>query len=498
MNELIQLNLMPLLPAGVIAIAILFVMAMIAIKRSYALTAGLTVLGLNVALIVGVCQFFGLLPSGQVGTLFVVDGFALLNTVVVLIASLACLALSYRYFDDFYDNKEELFLLLLTSTLGAVLMTSATHFASFFMSLELLSVPMYGMLGYTFLKLKSLEAGIKYLVLSAVASATLLMGMALVYASVGQLGFGGITEKMMLSELTPLLMVGVVLMIGAIAFKLSLAPFHAWAGDVYEGAPAPITTFLASVGKVAVMALALRFFITSTVPAIIAVDKVLVFAVVVSIVVGNLLALYQTSLKRMLAFSSVAHMGYAMIALVGVGAAADERVVMYMTIYALTTIGAFGVITLMSGKYSELDRNILTSKVEDEADDIQAYQGLFWRRPILTAVMTVMLLSMAGMPTTAGFITKMQILFAAVEGGRFWLAGMVILGSAIGLYYYLKVILVMYKRPIEHIAFDVTDDWRLKANGLMILLVTAIILFFGIFPHWLFVWSSMATIVQSF
>lgn len=489
-------RLVPMLPAGVVGVTILAVMIAIALKRSHGLTALLSVVGLNIALIMTVLQLFGVMPSGYVNALFAIDGFALVNGAVALISALACVALAYPYFSTFKNNKEELYLLILTATMGAMLMVSARHFASFFMALELLSVPMYGMLSYAFLKSKSLESGVKYLVLSAAASATMLMGMAFVFASLGDLSFASVGQAILQHNITPLLIVGAVMISAGLAFKLSLTPFHAWAGDVYQGSPAPVTLFLASVGKVAVMALAVRFFIVSASPSLIALDSVLVALIALSVLAGNLLALYQNNLKRLLAFSSVAHMGYALMALVATGGTSDTTITMYMAIYALTSVGAFGVIVLMTGEYGEKDRNLATAQIEDEADDLAVYQGLFWRRPVLTAVMTLMLLSMAGIPFTAGFITKTQVLFATVQGGRYFLAGLLIVGSAIGLYYYLKVILMMYKRPAQIVPFDVPDDWRLKANGLMVLLVTAIIFIFGVLPNGLLELASLATIAQ--
>ena len=248
-------SLLPLLPAMILAMAVLLVMLAIAIKRLHGLIVGLAALGLNGALLVLLLQFFGVLPAyvngDNVMGLFLVDGFALFNSLIIIVSALACVTLSYRYFQSFNNNKEELYLLLLISTLGAVLMTSSHHLASFFVSLELLSVPMYGMLSFAYLKQKSLESGLKYLILSATASATLLMGMALIFAATGELGFTHLGEALMAGfGILPLFVVGAVMMVAAVAFKLSLAPFHAWAGDVYQGSPAPVTAFLASVGKV--------------------------------------------------------------------------------------------------------------------------------------------------------------------------------------------------------------------------------------------------------
>lgn len=488
MNNLVFVpKLMPLLPMAVVALTTLLVMVMIAVRRSHVGVALLSVAGLNIALVIAMLQFFGVMAvPANADRLFVVDGFSQFNTIAILLSALACISFSYNYFNTLKSNKEELYLLMLVATLGAVMMVSARHFASFFMALELLSVPMYGMLAYTYLKSKSLESGIKYLILSAVASATLLMGMAFIFAGTGTLLFSQIAEGMIFGHnIGPLLILGAVMIVIAVAFKLSLAPFHAWAGDVYEGAPVPITTFLASVSKVAAVALAVRFFIGSAVPALIPVDGVLVFLIVASVLVGNLLAMYQTNLKRLLAYSSIAHMGYVMMALVATGSTADSVVSMYMMVYALTSIAAFGVIVLMSGCVQGV-----------EADDMSAYQGLFWRRPVLTAVMTVAFLSLAGIPLTAGFMTKVQVMLAVVQGGRFGLAAMLIVGSAIGLYYYLKTILIMYKRPLEHVVFDVPDNWRMRSNGLIVILVAIILFIWGVLPNSLLHWGTMATIVQ--
>ncbi len=473
-------SLSSLLPMLVVAVTALVVMIAIAIKRSHFWVATLSVIGLNAALAVLMMQAAGYIPSvDMASSLFSFDGFAKFNMGAILIASLACCTLSYCYFETLKGNKDELYFLMLVATLGAMMMTGASHLASFFMSLELLSVPMYGMLAYTYLRPRAIESGLKYLILSAAASATLLMGMALIYVDTGTLVFKSLAQVMLSGQVTALFAVGALLMLVAIAFKLSAAPFHSWVSDVYEGAPVPISAFLASVSKVAMMALAVRFIIDSQVLSMEVFDTILVLIIVLSIVIGNLLAISQKNLKRMLAYSSIAHVGYALIALLSVGAGSAGLVSMYMAVYALTSIGAFGVVTLMSSPYRERGR----TSVSGEADDMRFYQGLFWHRPILTAVLTVMLLSLAGIPLTAGFITKFTVFFAAVQGVRFWAAGMIILGSAIGLYYYLRVLVNLYQRPKLSEEYDAHADWGIKAGGLMVMIVTILVLLFGIVPE---------------
>lgn len=489
MDSLIS-SALSLLPMMVVAATALIVMIAIALKRSHFSTATISVIGLNVALLVLIAQAVGVLPSdASASALFVFDGFAKFNTGMILIASLACCTLSYGYFETLKDNKDELYLLMLIATLGAMLMTAAQHLAAFFMSLELLSVPLYGMLAYTFLRSRSLEAGLKYLVLSAAASATLLMGMALIYLDTGTLVFKALSLALFAEQTSSLSLAGLVMMLVAIAFKLSAAPFHAWVSDVYEGAPAPIAAFLASVSKVAIMALAMRLFVYAMPLSVSAFETVLAIIIILSVLFGNFLALRQDNLKRMLAYSSIAHMGYVLIAPLAVNAGATGIASMYMAVYALTSIGAFGVIALMSSPYRERGH----TSISGEADDLRFYQGLFWRRPVLTAVLTVMLLSLAGIPLTAGFITKFTLFFAAVQGVKFWAAIAIVVGSAIGLYYYLRVLVNLYQRPKVNLEFDAHEHWGIKAGGVIVLIVTALVLVFGILPDGLMRLAGLAT-----
>ncbi|HAV47818.1 MAG TPA: NADH-quinone oxidoreductase subunit N [Psychrobacter sp.] len=486
MNDL--MGLMPYAPIIAVVLTVLVVMIAITIKRSHMVIGTISVVGLNIGLFALLGQMAGIIDSGTLvptaEQLFVIDNFAQFNMVVILICALACFTLSYAYLADLDDHKEELYLLMLLSTVGALLMVSAQHLASFFMSLEMLSIPLYGMLAYTYMRKRSLESGLKYLVLSATASATLLMGMAFIYAEVGSLAFKPISMTLVDLFESPLLIVGTAMMVFGIAFKLSAAPFHIWTPDVYEGAPAPVATYLASVTKVAMMALAVRFLIDTSLLALPSVQMLLMVMATLSILMGNLLAVRQTSLKRLLGYSSIAHMGYVLIVIVSIGSAADSISSMYMAIYAFTSIGAFGVVTLMSSPY----------RLAGEADELTHYQGLFWRRPVLTAVMTIMMLSLAGIPLTAGFITKLFAILAAVQGTNWFLAGMIILGSAIGLFYYLRVMLTLFKRPKQFIEFDVSKQWGLRTGGIMVIAVTAIILFFGILPNSMIEWASLARI----
>lgn len=232
------------------------------------------------------------------------------------------------------------------------------------------------------------------------------------------------------------------------------------------------------------MALAIRFLLDTKLLVLPSVQMLLMVMATLSILIGNLLAVRQTNLKRLLGYSSIAHMGYVLIVIVSIGPGADSVVTMYMAIYAFTSIGAFGAVTLMSSPF----------RMTGEADELSHYQGLFWRRPVLTAVITIMMLSLAGIPLTAGFITKFFAIFAAVQGAQWFLAAMIIIGSSIGLFYYLRVMLTLFKRPKQFIEFDVVGHWGVRTGGIMVIAVTVVIVFFGILPSTLIEWSTLARI----
>ncbi|MEB3768017.1 NADH-quinone oxidoreductase subunit NuoN [Acinetobacter sp. MD2] len=467
-------DLLPLAPTIIVSLTVVVLLILTAIKRNHAVIATASVVGLNLAAFYILLEMFaGNSQPASIMGMFVIDPFTMLYQLMILIAALACCTLSHAYIENYKDNREELYILMLLSTAGALLMVASTHYASFFISLELMSVPMYGLLAYTHERGKSLEAGMKYLVLSATASAMLLMGIAYVYAYTGSLSF--YTGFMPLLEAikagNPMVVLGLGLIIFAMAFKLSLAPFHKWTPDVYQGAPAPIATFLATAAKVATIGLFVRYVLAAgtLIPSI---SVVLSIIAVLSILAGNLLAVRQVNLKRVLAYSSIAHFGYLLIALVSKNYFSLDSVNLYMVVYVLTTIGAFGVVTLMSSPYQN----------SDEAESVADYRGLFWRRPVLTATLTVMLLSLAGIPLTAGFIGKFMIVKATIETGHWFLAAMIIVGSGIGLYYYLRVMIVMYMTPPETPRIDAEKHWGQKAGGVMVLAVTVLVIFFGVYP----------------
>jgi NADH-quinone oxidoreductase subunit N len=464
-------QLTALLPLLLTSATAVLVMLAIAIKRHHWWNATLTVIGLNAALL-SILLVLPTLPQ-MVTPLLVVDGYSAFYMALVLVSTLACVTLAHAYMEGFGGNREEIYLLLALACIGALVMVCSRHLAALFIGLELLSVPVYGMVAYTFRQNRSLEAGIKYMILSAAASAFLLFGMALLYAYTGSLAYADIGAQLSHADLgNPILLAGGVLIVVGLGFKLSLAPFHLWTPDVYQGAPAPVGAFLATASKVAVFAVLLRFIVETP-----AMGNPLlrdIFAVLagLSIVVGNLLALTQTNLKRLLGYSSIAHFGYVMIAVVAQNAIAIEAVGVYLVTYVVTTLSAFAVVSLVSSPYKGTD-----------ADALYDMRGLFWRRPYLALAMALSMLSLAGIPATAGFIGKFYVVAAGVDSELWWLLGLLVLGSAVGLYYYLRVMVTLFLLEPGMRRHNAPLDWGQRAGGVALVVFAIAIAFIGVYPQ---------------
>jgi NADH-quinone oxidoreductase subunit N len=312
-----------------------------------------------------------------------------------------------------------------------MILAAADHFVSLFLGLEILTLALYVMIGFVRDRPMALEAGVKYLILAAAASAFLVLGMALLYAETGTMKISALLTGADGGAFGSLYaLAGAALVVVGAGFKLGVVPFHMWAPDVYQGAPAPVTGFIASVSKSAMIAFLIRYlwYIDPTgKPELLFTIAAIAF---LSMALGNILAIIQSNLKRLLAYSSIAHLGYVLVPLVVGGSLAREAVVFYMTVYGLSILGAFGLIAAIS-------------RAGGESDEIESWRGMFWRRPLAAAVMSVMMFSLAGIPLTAGFIGKYQIVLAGIEGSLWFLVMTLIVSSVIGLYYYLRVIAVM-------------------------------------------------------
>ena len=329
----------------------------------------------------------------------------------------------------------------------------------------------------------SLEAAVKYLILSAAASGFLLFGMALIYAQTGTLEFSSIINGPATSGLGEGFSVTALLLLFAgLAFKLSLAPFHMWTPDVYEGSPLPATIYLATIGKVATFVVLLRLIINGEVLSLEPVTQAISVVAMISIMVGNLLALRQENLKRILAYSSIAHMGYLLIALIASidsgGTISVEAITVYLVAYVVMSLGAFGIAS-----------NLSTSRAE--LDNIEDYRGLFWRKPLLATIFTGMLLSLAGIPLTVGFIGKFYVFLSGVESQLWGLIVILIIGSGIGLYYYLRIVYRMVLTQKESMDPDITASSGDFGSQVVLVIAFCLLLFLGVYP------TLLASLVES-
>ncbi|MDQ1256404.1 MAG: NADH-quinone oxidoreductase subunit, partial [Candidatus Hydrogenedentes bacterium] len=456
-------RLLPMLPLIVVGLTVIAGMMAIAFSRRHEWTAGIAAAGLALAFCATIS--IPLAPSRRVTPLLLFDNLAVFYLGLVLAASLLVVPLAYGYFRKRNDVPDEFFLLLLMAALGCGVLVASSHFASFFLGLEILSVSLYAMAAYSRGVRDSIEAGIKYLILAAGSSSFLLFGMALLYAEIGSMDFQSLPETA--DPHSVMFLLGVGLVIVGIGFKLAVVPFHMWTPDVYQGAPAPATAFIASVSKGAMFAVLLRFSALIDVQGRPGLMWVFLLMAVASMTVGNFLALLQDNVKRILAYSSIANLGYLLVAFLASGALASTAAAYYLTAYFAAVLGSFGVIVFMSPE-------------NREADAIEDYRGLFWRNPWVAAAFTVMMLSLAGIPLTAGFIGKFFVLAAAGQSAWWILLIAVILNSTLGLYYYLRVILVMGSPVAEPAPAAAAPAGKPLAVTLCFL--TAVVVFLGVCP----------------
>lgn len=460
-----NVDISALLPLIVLAATAVVVMLLIAFYRCHILSAILTLLGITASLAT-LINAYPILPR-QITTLLLLDHYAFFYICLILAASFVVVVLSYGYFKKREGNHEEFYILMLLAILGSAVLIASNHFASLFLGLEILSVSLYALIAYIRFQDNAIEAGIKYLILAAVSAAFLLFGMALIYAELGTMSFTSIGAKITDTQ-NVIIYAGMTMIIAGIGFKLALVPFHMWTPDVYEGSPAPVTAFIATVSKGALFAVLLRYFNVFDVRLNSSLFLIFTVIAIASMFFGNILALLQDNVKRILAYSSIAHLGYLLVAFLAGRTYAFTAVAFYLIAYFVTTLGAFGIITVLSGK-------------ERDADNLEDYKGMAWRRPFLTAVFTAMLLSLAGIPLTAGFIAKFYIMGAGV-GSKLWtLVVILAVTSGIGLFYYLRVIVTLYTRPSEKEIPAAAERVPL-AGGIVLATLAAMLLWLGCYP----------------
>lgn len=372
-------------------------------------------------------------------------------------------------------NKGEYYVLALFATLGMMVMISANHFLTIYIGLELLSLSLYAMVAMNRDSVVSTEAAMKYFVLGALASGLLLYGMSMIYGATGTLEITGLAERLYGGGVNKTVMVfGLVFLVAGLAFKLGVVPFHMWIPDVYHGAPTSVTLFIGSAPKLAAFAIVMRLLVNGLITMAQDWQSMLVILSVLSMAIGNLAAIAQTNLKRMLAYSAISHMGFMLLGIVTGVVGGDARYALnaysssmfYVIAYVLMSAGTFGMILLMS-------------RAGFEADELEDLKGLNKRSPWFAGIMLMLMFSMAGVPFFIGFFAKFSVLQAVVAAGYMWLAIVAVLFSLIGAFYYLRVVKLMYfDAPADETPLTAGMDMRIliSANGLAVALL-------GIFPQ---------------
>ncbi|HRH13055.1 MAG TPA: NADH-quinone oxidoreductase subunit NuoN [Azonexus sp.] len=397
--------------------------------------------------------------------------FLYMTVIVVLFYSRAYLL------DREVMNKGEYYVLALFATLGMMVMISANHFVTIYLGLELLSLSMYALVAMNRDSVASTEAAMKYFVLGALASGLLLYGMSMIYGATGTLEITGLAERLYGGGANKtVLAFGLVFMVSGLAFKLGVVPFHMWIPDVYHGAPTSVTLFIGSAPKLAAFAIVMRLLVNGMISLAQDWQVMLVILSVLSMAIGNLAAIAQTNLKRMLAYSAISHMGFMLLGITTGVVGGDARFALnayssamfYVLAYVVMTTGTFGMILLMA-------------RAGFEAENLDDYKGLNKRSPWFAGIMLMMMFSMAGIPFFVGFFAKFSVLQAVVAAGYMWLAIVAVLFSLIGAFYYLRVVKLMYfDPPVDTSPLTAGMDMRIliSANGLAVALL-------GIFPQML-------------
>jgi NADH-quinone oxidoreductase subunit N len=404
----------------------------------------------------------------------VLDGFGVFLSGVVLAGTFLTLLLTIGYCRRHDIHLAEYYHLILMAAAGMLIMVLAGNLITIFVGLELMSVGVYVLTGFRRTRLRSVEGALKYFVLGAFSTGFFLYGIALVYGAAGSFDLAAIRDAVSVPPASPVLLAGVALLIVGFGFKVALVPFHMWSPDVYQGAPAPVTGFMATGVKTAGFAAFVRVFMSTFDGLADQWIPVLWVLAALTMVVGNVAAIRQDDIKRMLAYSSIAHAGYLLVALIAHSDLGTAAFLYYMAAYTLMTMGAFGIVIVLGEKGTE------NTSIERD------YAGIAWRHPLLAAAMALFMFSLTGIPPTAGFVGKFAILSAAVNAGHVPLAILLVLTSVVSAYYYLKVVVSMYmwsseREPIRS---------RVPAMAIIALLIAVVgVLGLGIFPG---EWVEMA------
>src|SRR6186713_3181866 len=423
-------QLLPVLPELVLAAGAMALLMLGAYRGGEGTTRIVTTLSILLLIVTGVLEL--MLPAGKLVTFggsFIVDDFARFLKILALIGSAVTLILSAEFLADATRRIFEYSILVLLSTVGMMVLISAGDLIMLYLGLELMSLALYVVAASNRDNAKSTEAGLKYFVLGALSSGMLLYGASLIYGFTGTVSFAGIAAAAKTGSVG--IVFGLVFLLAGLCFKVSAVPFHMWTPDVYEGAPTPVTAFFASAPKVAALAVFTRVALTAFPGITLQWQQIVVFVAIASMALGAFAAIGQTNIKRLMAYSSIGHMGFALIGLAAGTAEGIQGVLVYMAIYLAMTLGTFAVILSMR-------------RTEGMVEEISDLSGLARTNPPLAFFLAMLLFSLAGIPPLAGFFAKYYVFLGAIKAGLYGLAVIGVLASVVGAYYYLLIVKTMY------------------------------------------------------
>ena len=419
-------------------------------------------------------------PVVILGDMLVVDHLAVFFKLLVLAAGAIAIMMAAGFLERFGYGAGEYVSLILFATVGMFVMASGASLASLYVGLELMALSVYVLVGYFKLEVKSNEGAVKYFVLGAASSAILLYGISLVYGALGTLDLQQIRESLIaVPSANPMLVLGMVLVSFGMLFKVAAVPFHVWTPDAYEGAPTPVTAFISVAPKAAAFAMFMRLFFDAFAPGVEHWRIVLWMASAATMIYGNIAALTQDNVKRMLAYSSIAHAGYALMGLVAFNEMGAWALLMYMLVYAFMNLGAFGFVVLLESK------GYAGEMIED-------YAGLARRHPGAALGMLIFMLALAGIPPTAGFMGKLYLFAAAVEGGYVLLTLIAVIMSAVSLYYYFRIVVQMYLREGDEEGVEPATFLRDRWTEAMIAVCVVLTMLIGVWPAPVVGWAKSA------
>jgi NADH-quinone oxidoreductase subunit N len=463
--EILSLSLQLSMPEIILAVGALALL-MIGVftgEKSALLVTGLAVVFIAVA---GLWLFFFTGEGQAYGGAFLLDPFARFMKGLALVGSIVAMIMSFGQGRAHQLDRFEFPVLLVISTLGMMVLISANDLIAFYLGLELMSLSLYVVAAFNRDSIRSTEAGLKYFVLGALSSGMMLYGMSLVYGFTGNTGFDEIAAVLSSETRGMGLVFGMVFVLAGACFKISAVPFHMWTPDVYEGAPTPVTAFFAAGPKVAAMAILVRIVSEAFMPIIADWRQIIVFVAIASMLLGSFAAIGQRNIKRLMAYSSIGHMGFALVGLAAGTETGVSGVVLYMTIYMVMTLGTFACIMAMRRPEGGFVENV---------DDLA---GLSSTKPFMALVLTALMFSMAGIPPLAGFFAKYFVFVAAIEAKLYALAVIGVLSSVVGAYYYLRIVKLMWFDEAKGDFARISGELRL-IFGLSGLFVLAYVLIGG-------------------